>query len=220
VPRLIDNDALASLAIFPLPDAVLLPGSVLPLHVFEQRYRDMMGDVLDGDPVLAIARLRPGYEHDYQGRPPVFATAGVGRVVSHDLLEDGRYNILVQGLGRVRIENELPPQESYRRVRARLLTDDTSRRPDEVIATHTQLLALCERVADSLGDTGEQLRELLQTTDTPAECADVIGAALLTSPDARQDLLEALDPADRLDAVVQHVARLARKLGTKSGMLH
>jgi Lon protease-like protein len=115
VPR----SALQDLAVFPLPNAVLFPGAILPLHVFEPRYREMTRDVLDSTRMLAIARLRPGYEHDYYGRPPMFSTAGIGYVIGSDELPNGRYNLLVRGIGRVSVDNELPPDKSYRRVQAR-----------------------------------------------------------------------------------------------------
>jgi Lon protease-like protein len=68
-----DNPAaLASLPIFPLPNAVLLPGGLLPLHVFEKRYREMTRDCLAGHQLMGVARLRPGFESSYYGRPPVY----------------------------------------------------------------------------------------------------------------------------------------------------
>ena len=74
-----DPNALAALPIFPLPNCVLLPGGLLPLHVFEPRYRELTRDCLSGTQLMAIARLRPGYEQTYYGRPPVYERCGVGR---------------------------------------------------------------------------------------------------------------------------------------------
>ncbi|HEY8427238.1 MAG TPA: LON peptidase substrate-binding domain-containing protein, partial [Sandaracinaceae bacterium] len=76
------EDELAALPIFPLPSVVLFPGSVLPLHVFEPRYRAMMEDCVSRGPrAMAVALLRPGWERDYEGRPPVYEIAGAGRIV-------------------------------------------------------------------------------------------------------------------------------------------
>src|SRR5687767_15897160 len=72
-----DPSALSSLPIFPLPNCVLLPGGLLPLHVFEPRYRDLTRDCLAGSHLMAIARLRPGYETSYYARPPVYERCGV-----------------------------------------------------------------------------------------------------------------------------------------------
>src|SRR6266404_2412978 len=76
-----DPDTLAALPIFPLPNCVLLPGGLLPLHVFEPRYRELTRDCLAGHQYMGVARLRPGYESTYYGRPPVFGRFGVGRII-------------------------------------------------------------------------------------------------------------------------------------------
>lgn len=208
----LDPRSLARLPIFPLPNAVLLPGGLMPLHVFEPRYREMVRDALDGDRVLAIARLCPGYQADYQGRPAVYPCAGVGRILASEETEDGRFLIVLRGLGRVAIERELAPRRLYREVEARLLPADQSARPEAVARSHQQLVALCDRLALALDRGGEQLRALVADCADPACCADAIAAALVIDPAERQILLERLDPADRLERVVDHVGRLLCQL--------
>jgi Lon protease-like protein len=206
--------ALEELAIFPLPGMVLFPNALLPLHVFEPRYRAMMADVLGGSRLIAIARLRPGYEADYEGRPPVFDTVGAGRIVSADRLPDGRYNLLLRGLARVRVERELQPTRAYRQIAGRILRDDLTTRPEQLDAGHRELLALCDRLADVVPPDGaEALRRLARTLPSPGGCADVVAAALVRDPDVRQMLLELLDPADRIDEVMRYVALLVAQLG-------
>lgn len=204
-------DELARLPIFPLPNAVLLPGGVMPLHVFEPRYREMVRDTLDGAGLLAIARLRPGYQADYHGRPPVHPQAGLGRIIASDETPDGRYMIVVRGLARVELARELPPERSYREVAARLVPDVTTR-PDAVAAAHQRLLALCERLSQALDRGGDQLRSLLESCDCPGACADAIAAALVFDHDQRQDLLERVDLADRIERVAEHVGKLLCEL--------
>jgi Lon protease-like protein len=204
--------ALEALPIFPLPDLVLFPNALLPLHIFEPRYREMMRDVVAGGGLLAVVRLRPGYEADYHGRPPVFETATVGRCLSAVRLPDGRWNIMVRGLARVRFEEELAPEQAYRRVRARVLADGRSTRAGELGTLSRELLALCDRLAASVPD-GEPLRQLSRTVPTPGGCADVVASALVRDPDLRQTLLELLDPADRLAQLCDYVARLVAQLG-------
>src|SRR5947208_17093988 len=87
--------------LFPLPNLVLFPQVVQPLHVFEQRYRQMTADALAGDRLIAMALLRPGWEADYDGRPAIHPVACLGRVVADQRLDDGRYNLLLRGLARV-----------------------------------------------------------------------------------------------------------------------
>lgn len=208
--------ALEGLALFPLPDVVLFPNALLPLHVFEPRYRDMIADVLAGTRVLAVPRLRPGFEADYQGRPPIFDTAGLGLCIASDKLPDGRYDIMVRGLGRVLIEDELPPHRSYRLARARLLGDERSTRAPELAGLHQQLVALLDRLAQVVPDGGA-MRQLARAVATPGGCADVVASALVRDPDARQTLLELLDPADRLDQVMAHVSVLISRFGAGEG---
>ncbi len=89
--------------IFPLPETVFFPSVALPLHLFEPRYLQMAEDILPADKLLVIVLLRPGWEKDYHGTPPVHEIATLGRVSSHERLPDGRFNIILQGLERVRI---------------------------------------------------------------------------------------------------------------------
>ena len=89
--------------LFPLPNLVLYPHVMQPLHVFEDRYREMLEDALATDQLIAMAVLRPGWETDYDSRPPISEFACLGKVVAHHRLEDGRYNLLLLGVQRVRI---------------------------------------------------------------------------------------------------------------------
>jgi Lon protease-like protein len=206
--------ALEELAIFPLPGMVLFPNALLPLHVFEPRYRVMMADVLAGSRLLAVARIRPGHEDDHLGRPPVFDTIGVGRVVNADHLPDGRYNLLLRGLARVRVEREHRPLRAYRQVTGRILRDDLTTRPELIEGSHRELLALCDRLAEVVPPDGaEALRRLARTITSPGGCADVVAAALVRDADVRQTLLELLDPADRLEELARYVALLVAQLG-------
>src|SRR4051812_4340386 len=101
---------LVALPIFPLPNAVLLPGGVLPLHVFEPRYREMTRDCLEQGGKMAIAMLRPGFENEYHARPAVRPIAGLGTIICSEELPDGRYQLLLRGIARVHIEEELLPR--------------------------------------------------------------------------------------------------------------
>jgi uncharacterized protein len=213
----IDPAFLDGLPIFPLPNAVLLPGGLMPLHVFEPRYREMTRDCLDGARLMAIARLRPGYEPQYEGRPAVYPACGLGRILASEELADGRYLLVLRGVARVAIEAELPPIHSYREVRARLMADDESRRPDAARVAHAHLVALCERLALVLDRGGEELRTLLRESTSPGACADAVAAALIMDHGERQRLLETLDPADRLERTADHIGRLLCELAPCAG---
>jgi hypothetical protein len=216
----LDPTALQALPMFPLPNVVLFPGALLPLHVFEPRYREMTRDVLAGNKLMAVSRLKPGYDEEaYLGRPGVFDVAGVGSIVASDELADGRFYMVLRGLARVHIEAELPVDCAYRKIRARLLTDETP--PANLVDVgHQQLLALCDRLALVVNSDGDELRKLARSAHDGGACADLMASALVDDPDLRQGLLEQLDPARRLDRVSDFVARLIRELDPNREMLN
>src|SRR6266446_3214585 len=109
--------------LFPLPNIVLFPYVTLPLHIFEPRYRQMTADALAGDRLIAMVLLKPGFEAEYEQRPPLHTVACLGRILADQQTDDGRYNILLRGLKRVRILSEMPPDELYREARVELLED-------------------------------------------------------------------------------------------------
>src|SRR2546423_138511 len=112
--------ALTNLPIFPLPGAVLLPHALVPLHIFEPRYRKMTRDCEEGLRVLALANI-PDDRAAAQKPPRVLETIGVGVLIRVDRLPEGRFNIVLRGVQRARIESELPAAEPYRLVRASAL---------------------------------------------------------------------------------------------------
>ncbi len=207
----LDPGALSSLPIFPLANCVLLPNGLLPLHVFEPRYRELTKHCLDSHHLMAIARLRPGYESAYYGRPPVFERCGVGKIICSEELPDGRFTLLLRGIARVEIARELPPETTYRRVEARLL-DDASSDQVEIKQHQRRLITLCDRLAEVIEQGGPQLRDLVRSFEAPGECADAVAAALIMDPDARQELLEACDPMVRLQVTLGHVSHLLCEL--------
>jgi len=209
----VDPKHLEELAIFPLPNAVLLPGGVLPLHVFEPRYRELTRDCLEGSRTMAIALLQPGFEAGYFERPAIHAVCGVGTISFSEEREDGRSLPLLRGVCRIRVDHEHPPNgHAYRVVRASWVEAHQSKRPDAAASGHRQLLDLCDRLACVLDHGGAALCELVHAQKTPGECADVITAALVTDPRRRQALLETFDAAERVAAAVDLVGRVLCQL--------
>ena len=96
----------SEIPIFPLPNVVLFPNVFLPLHIFEPRYRQMVADALAGDRIIGMVLLRPGWEGNYEGRPPVYPIGCAGLVTHAEPLTDGRYNIVLRGLEKFRILEE------------------------------------------------------------------------------------------------------------------
>jgi Lon protease-like protein len=113
-----------TIPLFPLPNVVLFPGVFLPLHIFEERYRALTRDALAGDRIIGMTLLRPGFEGDYHGRPPIYPVGCAGVISHSDRLPDGRYNIVLHGLSKFRIVEEMTDGE-YRRARDEALTELT-----------------------------------------------------------------------------------------------
>jgi Lon protease-like protein len=94
--------------IFPLPEVVLLPGTLLPLHIFEPRYREMVADVLGAGRTIGMTMLQPGSAAS-EASPPIHSIGTAGEIVESELLPDGRYNILLEARFRFRVLDEDPP---------------------------------------------------------------------------------------------------------------
>lgn len=208
--RFVVEAALDGVPVFPLPSSVLIPGGHLPLHIFEPRYRAMVEVLLARDRVLAIALLEPGWEVDYQGRPPLVPVLGVGFVQVDERFPDGRFNILVHGVLRARVLAELSSEEPFRRVRAEALRDVV--RPMDPLRIDAAARALRQLVVElsaALPDrTALPLADACLRERDPGRLADLVGAAVLVDHRERQEFLETLDVAARLDRMADGVARL------------
>lgn len=163
---------------FPIPNLVMMPHVVQPLHIFEERYREMMADALADDRLIAMPVLKPGWEPEYAGRPPVQPWACLGKVVLHNKLPDGCYNLLLMGVGRLRIDRELDPLRSFRQASATLVSDrmPADNCPDSR-ALHKRLLKLFDRRL-STGEAPVSLKELVESDVTLAQLTDLMAYAL------------------------------------------
>ena len=109
--------------LFPLPSLVLFPHVIQALHIFEPRYCEMLTEALESDHLITMALLVPGWESQVQGKPNLGNTVCIGRIISHTPTDDGRHNILMAGLQRARIIEELEVTTSFRQARVELIPD-------------------------------------------------------------------------------------------------
>jgi Lon protease-like protein len=189
--------------LFPLPNLVLFPYVIQPLHIFEPRYRQMTADALAGDRLLSIVLLRPGWEEDYESRPAVYPIGCLGKIVADQRLDGGRYNLLLRGLRRVRLLNELPTDRLYRTARVELLQDVGTLGPDEAAALRVQLGEQVPRWVPPDEAVREQFRKLLDSDLSPGALCDVFGFALPLDAPLKQQLLEELDVAERARRLIE-----------------
>ncbi|HKQ69569.1 MAG TPA: LON peptidase substrate-binding domain-containing protein [Polyangiaceae bacterium] len=186
--------ALDALPIFPLPQTVLFPGALLPLHVFEPRYRTLVKDALATHKAMAIALICEGGERDLHRHPAIEPIAGVGVIIDHVELPDGRYNILLHGRARVRMQ-ELPFIPPYRRARAQALAAVASEpAPHDV----TALLASAAAFAADIRARDPEFDFRIPPHTPPAAAADLAAHHLILDARERQSILETLDVGVRV----------------------
>lgn len=202
--------ACEALPIFPLPNVVLLPNTIMPLHVFEARYRALVRTSLAGNRLLAIPSLADGWEDDDSGRPPVHPVAGLGLIVQHQCLPDGRYNIALLGVGRVLILDEHPLCDGYRVVQAQLLDDILSSSPADSLGTLSarleQIRLLLAQLLMLYPRLKSELAHFLEVRTPSLALLDALAHLLLQEAAERQHYLEEDRPMVRADRVLEGLA--------------
>lgn len=188
--------------LFPLNDLVLFPGIVLPLHIFESRYQEMLEDAVAGDQLVTMATLMPGFEHDYFSRPPISPIVCVGRVLTHERNAQGTYDLMVVGLERARIEYEIEPVRSYRRAKVRIL--DTVPTPEEPPDRRT--VELAERAADLLPEMESFVEELITRDISLSALTDFFSFYLPLASDVKLRLLGEPDAESRAELLLATLA--------------
>ena len=214
-----DSTNVRRVPIFPLPETVLFPAVALPLHLFEPRYLQMAEDVLSGDKLLVIVLLRPGWQNDYYGTPPVHEIATLGKVEAHERLPDGRFNVTLQGLERVRLlpsDGEERPGGRLYRVR-KVSPAPEERLPDGVATAElsARLRSLWRELEEKSGSAteGALRRERLEFD----ALVNRISSLVDVPADVKQGLLEQDDLLLRAAALEGHVQQALRFWRTLAG---
>jgi uncharacterized protein len=195
--------------LFPLPNVVMFPHVALPLHVFEERYRQMVADALEEERLIAMALLKPGWEHDADDdRPPIHEMVCLGRITTDERLESGKYNIVVTGIHRAVVTEELDCDLPYRVAKLELYRDFYSREPMvNRKSRQRELLTSFRRLfpntrSDSL------LSQVLEADLPLGVLSDLLAAVLKVDPLQKLSLLEELDVDMRSDLVLDKIRRL------------
>jgi len=195
-----DQGDLSAVPLFPLPNVVLFPRAILPLHIFEERYKEMTADVLFGNRQIAMALLRPGWEHNYHGRPGIEPVVCVGTILSHERLPDGRYNFLLQGHTRAVIVREVG-KRSYRMAELAKLAVKPAMEID-LADERRRLVELFDDGRLLATGIGRRFRELLGSPIPTADVADLIAFNFLEDVDLKQSLLADADVRRRVNRTV------------------
>jgi Lon protease-like protein len=187
------------LPLFPLPNVVLFPNVFLPLHVFEPRYRDMVAHALATDRLIGMVLLRPGWEGNYEGRPPVFSIGCSGVITHVEHLDDGRYHLVLRGLDRFRIVDE-DHQRTFRRAVVERLPDPRITVDDEV-AIKQERAKLESLLAPAVAHAGADPQAAARMSDS--DLVHALAQYLDLEPLEKQALLEVDSLRARTESLVE-----------------
>lgn len=201
-------EALNAVPVFPLPGTVLLPRTFISLHVFEPRYREMLEDVIEGHRAMVVAMLDERGMPDIYQRPRIHGVGGLGALRRSARLPDGRYNIVLEGLARVDISQELAPSTAYRRANGRVLCDEWPEDRRTLDRSLASLKALTTRALSQMLTADEDVIENLAQLDDPARLADMVAAAILNDPLERQRVLAECNIEERVQLVAGAIGAL------------
>lgn len=188
----------SEIPIFPLPNVVLFPSALLPLHIFEPRYRAMVADALDGERLIGMVMLRPGWEASYEHTPEVYSIGCAGFITHAERLADGRFNIMLRGLEKFRIAEERPARQGAEQYRIARIESIKESRPE---------------ASPAIQDARQRLERLIARTlhknehdfipkDVPD--ADLVHAiAQHLEPLEKQALLERNSLLERCEALIE-----------------
>lgn len=191
--------------VFPLPQVVLFPGALLPLHIFEPRYREMTSDALAGSGVIAVALLKPGFEVlYYTRRAPIHTTIGLGQIVGSEQVQGDNYNVLLRGIGRARILDE-SDDHAYRVAEIEPVETFCSSGAGRIDDLRTTLHKVIQGNVALDPELRRHWLRLLDVSSDIDELTDLLAAGLPAEAELRQRLLDEPDAAIRAEMLVEQI---------------
>ena len=195
---------LSAVPVFPLPGVVLLPNAVLPLHIFEERYRAMTEAALEGDRQIAMALLADGWQQNYYGKPAIEPVVCVGRILTHERLADGKFNFLLQGHTRAKVVREVKTDEPFRRFQLAKIIDIPADESTLATARRTFLRAFETGVLAGT-PIGNTFAKLLSSEMPTCDIADLVAFSCLDDVTAKLKLLAEPSVEKRVQATLDHL---------------
>jgi len=188
--------------LFPLPNLVMFPNIMQPLHIFEPRYRQMLSHALQGDGLIATALYRPDWENCLSDDPPIFDVVTISKVIANSETEDGRCNLLLKGVSRARIIREIPTDLSYRMADVELLPEPN------IDITHlaglrSELLDGFFDLQKRIGEDGESSTQLMEKNLPLGTLADMIAFSIDLGIFQQQQILGAVQVTSRCRKLIQ-----------------
>lgn len=197
--------------IFPLPSVAFFPHVLLPLHIFEPRYRRLTADALAGERFIAMAQLKPGWEKRADDTPPIYDHVCLGHITAEEQLADGRYYLVLQGMARARVVMEESVDLPYRVGRLEIRPDRLL--PSSVVNRDNRRREIMEAFRD-LYPRAELDKLLHESVDAPVSLGlvcDIVASAIKLSPEQTQEILAEEDVDLRSDLVLARLRELRRR---------
>jgi len=217
------EDALANLPIFPLPNVVLFPRIEVPLHIFEPRYRQLLDDIVDEHRLFGLALLdnetsvsldNSSSEISTHQPPPIYPVAGLAHLRTAARLPDGRYNIVIEGVARIDVSNEIPNSDSecrYRSANAKLMPTQAIEDMEALKNEFGSFFGLAHRVLRPLNTKRVRFDQSIESLREMIYFVDAVGSIALPSARHRQHLLSTDVLDDRMRIVSSALAELLIK---------
>jgi Lon protease-like protein len=203
-----DLNPFSAVPLFPLPNVVLFPRAVLPLHVFEERYKLMTADALRGDRQVAMGLLLPGWERDYHHKPAIEPVVCIGTILTHERLPDGKYNFLLQGHTRARVVREVGATGKPYRLATLEPIAEPQLADSDLHGERRRLATMFEQGRLAALPTATQFREILAGPLPTSDVADLVAFNLLDDVPLKQSLLADGDVRRRIARTIEAVAGL------------
>ena len=201
-----DLNPFSAVPLFPLPNVVLFPRAVLPLHIFEERYKAMTADALRGDRQIAMALLRPGWERDYYHKPAIEPVVCIGTILTHEKLPDGKYNFLLQGHTRARVVREIDGKP-YRLASLEPIAE-TEVMEIDLEPDRRRVAGLFENGPLAALPTAAQFREIIDGPLPTSDVVDLVAFNLVEDVPLKLSLLADGDVRGRVERTIQALAAL------------
>ena len=202
--QLLEERRLQGLPLLPLPDHVLLPHTLVPFHIHEDRFKELAEHCVSGSRLLVVSGLKPGWEEDYLGSPAAWRVGCLAKVVNEERQRDGSLTLFVHGLSRVRVR-DYAQLEPFRLANIEVLEDTSHRVPDGEIASD-RLRTMLGELVRALGPAGKPMRNGLSALTHRTT------AMLIPEPEARQRVLEMRCPLARAEVLTERLGGLLLEL--------
>ena len=194
--------------LFPLPNLIMFPHVMQAMHIFEPRYRSLFEEAVADDKLIALSVLAQGWEVDYEGRPALEPMACLCRIATYQRTPEGTYNVLLLGVRRIQLGEELPPTKPFRVAEAKLVEDHLAphHSAEEIKGLQQQLLVAFKRSMPKI-PAYEQIDELLGSQITLGMLADIVAYTVDLNSKTKLALLKTSNVVDRVQVLLGALGR-------------